>query len=200
MTSDYAGYFVNTVDGYENAVDITKVSSLTTADFDMLKASDVPQNAVGKVICDTNWYLVAKLKLNDSRLIKEGGSVDVTLPLSSGERLEAEVLAMNIGEKDEVLCVLSLSQMNPQLLAARQQDIQIVVDTYTGLRVNKDAVRVKNGKKGVYVTLGNIKKFREINVVYSAEDYVIVDSDNEDGQLRIYDDVIIKGKGIDADE
>ena len=200
VTSDYAGYFVNTVDGYENAVDITKVNELTTADFDKLKASDVPQNAVGKVICDTNWYLVAKLKLNDSRLIKEGGSVDVTLPLSSGERLEAEVLAMNIGEKDEVLCVLSLSQMNPQLLAARQQDIQIVVDTYTGLRVNKDAVRVKNGKKGVYVTLGNIKKFREINVVYSAEDYVIVDSANEDGQLKIYDDVIIKGKGIDADE
>ena len=66
--------------------------------------------------------------------------------------------------------------------------------------MNKDAVRVKNGKKGVYVTLGNIKKFREINVVYSAEDYVIVDSDNEDGQLKIYDDVIIKGKGIDADE
>lgn len=200
VKSEYAGYFVNTVDGYENAVDITKVTELTAADFEKLKAGDVPQNAVGKVVCDTNWYLAAKLSLNDSRLISEGGTVDVTLPLSGGERLEAEVTAMNIGENGEVLCVLSLSTINPRLLSARLQDIQIVVDTYTGLRVNKDAVRVKDGKKGVYVTLGNIKKFREIDVVYSAEDYVIVDSDNEDGQLKIYDDVIIKGKGIDADE
>lgn len=200
VKSDYAGYFVNTVDGYENAVDIKKVNEMTTADFNKLKAGDVPQNAVGKVVCDTNWYLVAKLSLNDSRLIKEGSTVDVTLPLCSGERLEAVVSALNIGEKDDVLCVLSLSTMNPQLLSVRQQDIQIVVDTYTGLRVNKDAVRVKDGKKGVYVTLGNIKKFREIDIVYSAEDYVIVESDNKDGQLKIYDDVIINGKGIDADE
>lgn len=200
VKSDYAGYFVNTVDGYENAVDIKKVNEMTTADFNKLKAGDVPQNAVGKVVCDTNWYLVAKLSLNDSRLIKEGSTVDVTLPLCSGERLEAVVSALNIGEKDDVLCVLSLSTMNPQLLSVRQQDIQIVVDTYTGLRVNKDAVRVKGGKKGVYVTLGNIKRFREIDIVYSAEDYVIVESDNKDGQLKIYDDVIINGKGIDADE
>ena len=200
IKSEYAGYFVNTVDGYENAVDISKVEKMTTAEFDKLKAGDVPQNAVGKVVCDTNWRFIAKLNINDSRQIKEGSTVEIVLPLSSGERLDAEVLALNIGENDDVLCVMSLSTMNPQLLSMREQDIQIVVDTYTGLRVNKNAVRVKDGKKGVYVTLGNIKRFRETDIIYSAEDYVIVDSDNKDGQLKIYDDVIIKGKGIDADE
>lgn len=200
VSSKYAGYFVNTVDGYEDAADITKVQELTTADYEKMKPKETAANAVGKVVCDTNWFLVAKLSLNDSRLISEGGFVNVILPLCSDEQLKATVTALNVGEKDEVLCVLSLSTMNPQLLSVREQDIQIVVDTYTGLRVNKDAVRVKDGKKGVYVTLGNLIKFREVNIVYSADEYVIVDSDNEDGQLKIYDDVIIKGKGIDADE
>ena len=122
------------------------------------------------------------------------------MPLSSTQTLEATVEKINHDSKSgDAIIILNCTNMNAELSAIRIKDVQIVIDDYTGLRVNKKAIRVKDKKQGVYVVIGSNVKFREINIIYSANDYVIVDSDNSDDQLKVYDDVIIKGKGLDED-
>ena len=88
--------------------------------------------------------------------------------------------------------------MNSSLSLLRSQTAQIVIDTHEGLRVNAKAVRVVDGKTGVYVRIGRLTKFREIDIAYSSGEYVIVNSNNGADELRIYDDVIVKGAAVDG--
>lgn len=195
--SDYAGYFVNTADGYENSVDYQNISKLTANDYDKIKAAAVDKSVAGKVICDTSWYLLAKISSTQSLELSEGKSVKIIIPAVGNKKLSAVVTALNTDSSGKVLCILNCTNMSNELAMLRNQKIQIVVNTYSGLRVNKKAVRVNDGKKGVYVSIGGSDKWREVDIIYSGDEFVIVDSDNSDGKLKIYDDVIIKGKGLD---
>ncbi len=180
-------------------MDYEHISEFTVSDFDKLKAETLSGNEAGKVVCDTSWYLVTKVSYDEARELYAGESVKIILPLLGSQKLSATITAVNTdSSKNETLIVLNCTNMNSDLSSIRNQKIQIVVDTHTGLRVNSKAVRINDGKKGVYVKLGNLIKFREIDVIYSTKEYVIVDSDNEDGQLKVYDDVIIKGKDLKA--
>lgn len=195
-----SGYFVNSVDGYENAVSFENVEEITVNDFNKIKPEKNTDNAVGKVVCESSWYLLAKVNSATSHELTEGKKVEVILPLSSTQTLEATVEKINHDSKSgDAIIILNCTNMNAELSAIRIKDVQIVIDDYTGLRVNKKAIRVKDKKQGVYVVIGSNVKFREINIIYSANDYVIVDSDNSGDQLKVYDDVIIKGKGLDED-
>lgn len=194
IESPNSGYFLNTVDGYENAVDFDKISELSVKDFDKIKKSDKTQNAVGKIIVDTSWYLVSKVNVQNTKRLAEGDDVRIIIPSHGSDKIRATIVAMNIDTSGDAVCVLSCTNMDAELAAIRNVKAQIVIQSHTGLRVNSKAVRVIEGKKGVYVKIGGHSKFREIDVVYSAKDYVIVNTANEDGQLKVYDDVIIKGK------
>ena len=81
---------------------------------------------------------------------------------------------------------------------ASQKEMQIVLKTYKGLKVNSRSVRIKDGEKGVYVKLGSVIKFVKTDIIYNTKDYVIVDSDYGSGSLKIYDDVIVEGKNLDG--
>ena len=89
-------------------------------------------------------------------------------------------------------------KMNEELATLRHKKMQIVLKTYNGLKVNSRAIRIHDGKKGVYVKLGNIIKFIETDIIYNSKDYVIVDTEYGYDQLKIYDDVIVKGKDLDG--
>ncbi|MGN0557202.1 MAG: HlyD family efflux transporter periplasmic adaptor subunit [Acutalibacteraceae bacterium] len=190
--SDYSGYFVNVTDGYESAISFENISELTVDDFDKIKPAAVDKNAVGRVVCDTGWYLAAKVDLAAAKEITEGGRVSVALPIGGFERLSATVTAVNADRsKNQAVVVLNCTNMSGELAMIRRQDIRIIVKTHTGLRVSKKAVRVVDGVRGVYVSINGIRRFCATDIVYSGEEFVIVDTDNSSGKLRIYDDVIV---------
>ena len=59
VTSPASGYFIHTVDGYENAVDIDDVEQLTVSDVRALEEGEAGSNAdstvIGKVAKEFNW-------------------------------------------------------------------------------------------------------------------------------------------------
>lgn len=197
VTSDYSGYFVNSTDGYESSIDIDKVKELSVDSYEKIKPGAVQSNAVGKVICDTNWYVTAVLDAQQANEVRDNSTVKVIISVIGSDKIDAQVVAKNRdADSGKVLVVLSCTNMNENIATVRKQKIKIVTSSYKGLKVNSKAVRFKDGEKGVYVSIGEKPVFRPIDIVYSGEDYVIVDSDSNDGQLKIYDDVIIKGKGL----
>lgn len=199
VKSEYSGYFVNFVDGYESAVDYDNVEDITVSQIESLKPKKIDSNQVGRVIIENEWYIVTVLDTVKINGIAKGDKLDISTSLSSVNDITVKVAAINRsddGKKSAV--VLSCMEMNEELATIRQKNMQIVLKTHTGLKVNSKAIRFKDGKKGVYVELGATVKFVPIDVIYNSADYVIVKSNYGENQLKIYDDVIVKGKNLDG--
>ena len=94
--------------------------------------------------------------------------------------------------------------MNDELISLRKINGKIVINNFTGLKVNRDAIRLDdNGNTGVYVRRGNIVNFRSINIIYSEDSFVIASKPGENSDIKLpythlkqYDEVIISGKEL----
>ena len=55
-----------------------------------------------------------------------------------------------------------------------------------------------NGATGVYVMQGSTVKFKPVNILYTGDNYVICEKNEtgDTGKLRLYDEVIEKGKDL----
>ena len=79
----------------------------------------------------------------------------------------------------------------------RQGSMTIINNTYSGLKLPAKAMRFKDEKAGVFVRSGMTIKFVEVNVVYKTDEYFICEQQvSNDSVLRLYDDVVVKGKNL----
>ena len=198
VSSPYAGYFVSGVDGYEGVLSTDMIENLTPADLDALQPAVQTQgNAVGKVVSDYEWYVAAKISFSDSLKLKEGTEMSLKTPLTTMPDLPVTVKKINKGTSgDDVAVVFSCKYMNGELAGIRNQPMTIVLHNYAGLRVSAKAIRIVDGQKGVYVLSGTEAKFVPIEILYATSGYsVCTMSDSADG-LRLYDEIIVKGKNL----
>jgi len=112
--------------------------------------------------------------------------------------VRVKVQSISAPENGDVVVVFSSNQYMKELVNLRKQSASVVMDTYEGLKVPKDAVRVDDeGKLGVYVITGMYSEFKRIDVLYETEDYYIVDTDpTTTKSLLVYDFIIVGGKGL----
>ena len=221
VTSPAAGYFVSTLDGYENAISYDDVLNITISDLEKEpQKQEVSENVLGKVISGLNWYIACKVPADDALSLYVGKDVTVNLPFASSESVPAVVAAINQPDKKtDAAVVLSCSYMSSELANIRSEEIQINVDTYSGLRVSKKAIHLntvsrtvkdENGKEmteekevqGVYVRYGSELQFKEINVLHGYSNYVICDPNQNSESLftgetiKLYDEVVIEGTDL----
>jgi hypothetical protein len=115
------------------------------------------------------------------------------------EELSCKLVSINKdAESEYAVAVFSCSQMNTQLANMRYIDLTIVYNEYSGLRINPEAIRIVDGKKGVYVYSASQAKFREIEIVYKSDAFALVKQETSvsGGALRLYDQIIVKGKKL----
>lgn len=196
ISAPNSGYYIGSVDGYEKILDFNKVTSLTCQDVEtLLKAEkqETPANVMGKLVDEFDWYFVCTVPYNESGKIEVGKSVKVNIPNTAVGTINCTVMHKGNKEDDSVVVVIKCNLMNRNLANLRIHDIEIIVDDYVGIKINNDAIREVNGEKGVYVQRGNIIQFRKINIIYSAEDYSVVESVADSAYLQQYDSVITQG-------
>lgn len=197
LLAENAGYFVSKVDGYESAVSAEDLPSLSAADFDGLTAAPVGENVIGKIVSDYEWYILAKVPIGESFRLAEGESARFHTGLDSAEELQTTVYSINReGNSDYAMVAFSCTVMNRELASARRMKMTLVTESYEGLKVNKKAVRMVDGKRGVYVYRGSEARFVPVDIIYTGESFVICKKENGDGVLRLYDEVVVKGKGL----
>ena len=95
--------------------------------------------------------------------------------------------------------VLECQTVNAQVLGLGQETAQIDLKTYKGIRLDKSAMHIVNGNRGVYVKYGNLQKFLKITILYEDENYILIPSDGKLGtenEVRLYDEVIVEGKNL----
>ncbi len=196
ISAPNSGYYIGSVDGYEKTVDFSKVTSLNCKDIESLlkaKKQKTPANVMGKLVDEFDWYFVCTVPYNESGKIEVGKSVKVNVPNTAVGTINCTVMHKGDKEDDKVAVVIKCNLMNRNIANLRIHDIEIIVDDYVGIKINNDAIREVDGEKGVYVQRGNIIQFRKINIIYSAEDYSVVESVADSAYLQQYDSIITQG-------
>ena len=88
--------------------------------------------------------------------------------------------------------------MNGELVSIRQQKVDIVVATHSGLRVPVSAITMNDkGERGVLILTGNTARFKYIDEKnsYKGEQYYIVPKGTTYKYLLMNDEIVIHPSG-----
>lgn len=199
-TSDVSGYFVDHVDGYEDICTDEYLEELTASELDKLIQQYGGYNADSshvKVVTNHIWQFVLTVTEEQALSLSEGSSVQVRFP-NQTDTIKMVVSEMRRDvDTGEYMVILEGDIIDSYLLTTRVQSCELVVGTYTGLKVPKSAIRYEEGIPGVYVVLMDKMYFRTINVVYETEDFVVSSATaDQSNPLKLYDTIIVEGVGL----
>lgn len=199
ITSRESGYFVGYCDGYEGILNYDNINSLTAEDIDEIidNKKSVPSNYIGKMFDDYSWKMIGVAELSNRFLI--GETLNLRLK-SSSEMYEVfieDVKPLNDGS-DNCIIILSCDQLSENLVKSRVADCEIVFNEYTGLKVPREAICFNSsGIKGVYVLLGEQVLFKQLDIIYEGEDFVITKNTSDSSYVLLYDQILLEGNPYD---
>ncbi len=194
------GYFVSTVDGYENVLNLDSVNELTKEKIEEIINNPTlshNQSEIGKIISDYKWKLVCIVPAEQSKQIYK----DAQLKVRVGNNLfslTGNVDSIENADSENKILVLSFNVFNQDLIKSRTTQIRILFDEYNGIRIPSAAVHFnEKGEKGVFIKVGVNIYFRYIDIVRTEGDYTLVkDTTDKKDYLSLYDSVIVEGTDL----
>ena len=185
VESPASGYFIQEIDGYENAVDIEQIKSLTPDDIRTLleeePTDEIPENVLGKVAKDFKWYVVCLIDENEYVRLDRTTNVTIEMPFASVEEIPAEIIDITLDkESGGAALIIECSYMNSDLASARKEPLRINISEHSGVLVNEKAIHfsdvtvvetdedgnetetVYENVRGVYVKYGTRLRFVQV--------------------------------------
>lgn len=218
ISADTGGYFVASADGYENVFDYNNVTEYTVETFNFnAEPAEVSNNTIGKIVSGLNWYIVCKLSADDALTLSHADvSLEATFVNTNCKELPVSLVALNQNSKQsDAVAVFKCNYMNDAISHLRNETVQVSVSEHTGLKVSKDALHTayvdvastddssaKAKVLGVYTCYGSELQFKEVSILYSGTDFVIIDENPTEGVLRsgetvkLNDEIVIKGENL----
>lgn len=226
-----SGYYSGIVDGFEETFLPATFEKMTISEFDALVASspnqDILSGNAGKLVLDSRWYLMCKLDKNECASFDTGKNYTVLFPLSQNFEIKMKLFRIiTETDKTEAVLIFTSNTVPDNFDFTRVQNIRIVSESYSGLKVPKSAMRMlDDGTKGVYILVGETVHFRRAEEIYQIDNYYIVreetdeekqaenkeqqnstdeiaetdqtkKSDSPYSYIELYDNVIVGGKGL----
>ena len=202
-----AGCFTPTVDGGEELLSASRlekeginhnyIKQLEGTDFKNLVSSKVEAgDFVGKIVDNFKWYLAAKIPVAESELIKKGDEIKIRFPEYDSASVVGEVVSISAEDSGEVVVVVRSNKYLKSVYKISKADVQLIKNVYKGIKIPQEALRIVDGKKGVYVRRGNLVKFFPIEIKYSDDEWVITPENEQGNGLKLYDEVIVKGRNL----
>lgn len=204
-----SGVFSTLVDGYETAVTPQTVFQLTPSSLSALLAGQGKESGggVGKLITATRWYFAAALPVSVAERLKEGSTATLRFSGDFDQDIDMRVDQIGEAEGDKSVAVFSTDRYLSQTTLLRQQTAELIFNSWSGLRIPKQALRmekstytdketgqeVQNNRLGVYALLGGRAEFKTVEVVTEGDDYYVVRSTTDESDaLRAGDEVIVR--------
>ena len=201
ITAPRAGTYSAVCDGYESVLTPAGLGDLTPSALDSLAPGENTAN-VGKLIYSNTWYYAAAVAEEEAQRIAACGSVSLRLTKGVTDDIAAAVHSVGPAENGRCVVVLSCREYLAETTQLRHQTAQIVLHSYTGLRLPSVCLRQSDdGKLGVYCVQGSFPQFKPVEMVYQGDDYVLVSvPQNTEGlsTLRPGDEVIMTGVTLDG--
>ena len=204
-----SGVFSTLVDGYETAVTPQTVFQLTPSSLSALLAGQGKEagGGVGKLITSTRWYFASALPVSVAERLKEGSTATLRFSGDFDQDIDMRVDQIGEAEGDKSVVVFSTDRYLSQTTLLRQQTAELIFNSWSGLRIPKQALRmekstytdketgqeVQNNRLGVYALLGGRAEFKTVEVVTEGDDYYVVRSTTDESDaLRAGDEVIVR--------
>lgn len=192
-----AGVYLTTFDGYEGIFDYGKALEITPSflkSVDSVSAKASNGGAV-KIADNFEWYFVATVVSKKLTAEKPGNTVYLRLEDNSEEDIEVKIAAISSEEKGKSAVVLKGTTYVKQMFLKNKLKAQLILDISEGLKVSKDAVKVVDGVKGVYIIKKGSYAFREVDILSTDDEYAIIERNlsTDKPHLALYDEVIVHG-------
>lgn len=187
-------------DGYEDVLTPDTLADLTVSRLENLTAGS-KGSSLGKLIYGDTWYYAAAVTNEQAAQLRTGQSV--TLRFAKGLDADAPATVYSIGEDEggRQLLVLCCDRYLPQTTQLRHQQVELVLSSYSGIRVPANALRVNDeGQAGVYCVVGSLARFKPVDIVYQGDGYTLVRaSKSAEGSaiLRAGDEVVVTASDIE---
>ncbi|MBQ5591493.1 MAG: hypothetical protein IIU80_00935 [Clostridia bacterium] len=218
-----SGYYISSIDGYENTLNYKDISSLSVSVVDNALGSKpvAVSGKLGKIVSSYKWYIIANIDSKYSKLIDIGDSMKVNIPEYGYKNVKVTVEQLSPAHDGRIAIALSCNAMNETYANMRIEDIKLVIKEYEGYRVKTSAIHTyipepetssqatdettttaaKQDKISVvYILRGTVMNARRVEVIYTDGDYSIVSKETESAlgirPIRHYDEVIVKGRNL----
>lgn len=210
LRAEKSGYFVSVTDGYESVLTPEKLDEITPEFLSQMKPEASKEATVGKLVSDYTWYIAASVSINDSLNFKVDDRLTINTSLKSNPELSVTVHSINMSpDSDRAVIIFSCQEISGELSSMRSGNMTVVKKKYSGFSVSSKALRVVNKQvtaedgtvsekhvTGVYVVNGFTANFVPVNIIYTYGDKAICERIQQDGNLKLYDEIIVKGKNI----
>ena len=211
VTVPEAGLYSTEVDGFETVLTPAMLEDLTPSALSSLTADPAAASRVGKLVLGGEWYYAAVMP-SDAAMALQQNEGALLLRSSKGVDRDLPVTLESVGprENGRVVAVFRGNAFLRELTLLRQQRAQIITGSIEGIRVPRECLRAEwayldeNGKTvteeqtGIYCLVGREARFKPVEVIYSAESFVLVRpaSDQEKRRLRSGEQIIVSARGL----
>ena len=204
-----AGFFSSAFDGYESVglKDLQNEEGQITPESlrnALSTAPEVrPQNYVGKLQHFSFWNYVCTVPEAYAQLFTKNSTWPIRFnTVAHGiKNVSMRVVSVSNAMNGEVTVTFECTFFDAALYSLRICDAQIILRSYSGFRVRKDAIRVLDGESGVYVLSGAKLVFKPIKILFMSDDsnFAVVQPavDKSTRTLIVNDSVVIGGKDIE---
>lgn len=199
VTAPAAGYFVGRTDGCEESLTPEGLKTLSaSAITQVVERKEASSEAIGKVVDGYSWYFAAQVTADEAKRLKEVSKVTLRFPQLLAEDISCSVYDVHQDESGEWVAVFQSGYMNAALLMARDQPADIILRSYTGLKVPKEALRQnEDGEWGAYCLEGAQVVFKKITILFQTDSFYVAKDTGKNGELTRYDKMVVKAKDIE---
>lgn len=197
ITTGKSGYFVSGCDGYEH-LSFDKTAGLMPNIVEAIvngEGAKKTDDQIGKILDYFYFKVAGVFTSEETQRISTNQKVYLQVELDRA-KIEATVESISEEQDGKRVVVFSCEKATSDYFLYRTADVKLVINTYTGIRIPKDAVRFLNNVRGVYAKAGNQITFKKIDVIYEGDDYAICNPSSENTQLSEYDQVVTKGDDL----
>lgn len=214
VRTDRSGTFSTLVDGYEERLTPDGVMDLTPSALDELIAlgSTAPaEGSVGKLIRTDSWHFVTAIPEDAADRLRVGETATMRFTGDFTQDVEMEVEGIGKPENGRCCVVFSTDRYLSRTTLLRRQTAELVFDSWSGLRVPKEAVRmvkvsyedqetgetVTENRLGVYTLTAGRAEFKRVEIITEATDYYVIRPRGSGSRaLRAGDEIILEATGL----
>ena len=193
-----AGIFSAETDGFEGLTPAV-LDGISPEGVENLRTqgSEVPDDVVGKIVTNHAWYYAAVMAEKDADRLRVGDVTSLDFGYRSSRTVRASVRSISPTDRDgKVAVVFRCSSALAETLSLRLAEAEVVFRTYSGLRVPKKAVHVEDGNTVVYTVSAGQMERKLVDILYTGEDFYLVEAGSEGGSLRAGNELIVSGKDL----
>ena len=203
ITATTNGYFSSTAASPAIAADRQALDDADPAPLQKMLADGFPAAATdraGQITTGFSWKFYAVCDLDTAARFDNISSVKISVPGKQNTPLSATVEEV-APDKDNGIAkiVLQCQTINAEVLSFGQETAQIDLKTYEGIRIDKEALHIVDGQRGVYVKYGNLQRFLKIATLYENDSYILIPENGKigtDNEVRLYDEIIVQGTNL----